>query len=155
MLWLINSQILFCKRARNVGASPKNPYLKRLWLVALATILSKTFTIHFVFMSVIAHNWSFCTKFKQTFWSICRIPYHLKFISNSDPHRNLSDRLQSQARTNVDMSTWCRHVHVRPHCFILTEAWSCILELAYFAGNICKNRLVCMTYIEAGGLWTI
>ena len=28
--------------------------------------------------------------------------------------------------TNVDMSTSCRHVHVRPHCFILIEACSCI-----------------------------
>ena len=41
------------------------------------------------------------------------------------------------------MSTWCRRVHVRPHCFILTEACSCRLELAYFAGKISKNRLVC------------
>ena len=30
-----------------------------------------------------------------------------------------------------------------PHCFILTEASSCRLELAYFAGKISKNRLVC------------
>ena len=37
----------------------------------------------------------------------------------------------------------CRHVHVRPHCFILTEAYSCRLELAYFAVKISKNRLVC------------
>ena len=41
------------------------------------------------------------------------------------------------------MLAWCRHVHVRPHCFILTEACSCRLELAYFAGKISKNRLVC------------
>ena len=41
------------------------------------------------------------------------------------------------------MSTWCRHVHVRPHCLILTEACSCRLKLAYFAGKISKNRLVC------------
>ena len=40
------------------------------------------------------------------------------------------------ARTNVDMSTsWCRHVHVRPHYFILADACSascrpCRLELA-------------------------
>ena len=61
----------------------------------------------------------------------------------SDPHRNLSDQLQSQARTNVNMSTWCRHVHVRPHCFILTEACSCRLNLAYFAGKISKTKLVC------------
>ena len=65
-------------------------------------------------------------------------PFLAEFISNSDPHRNLSDQLQSQAPTNVD-----RHVHMRPHCFILTEACSCRLELAYFAGKISKNRLVC------------
>ena len=29
----------------------------------------------------------------------------------------------------------CRHVHVRPHCFILTEACTCRLELAYFVGE--------------------
>ena len=32
---------------------------------------------------------------------------------------------------------------MRPHCFILTEAGSCRLELAYFAAKISKNRLVC------------
>ena len=37
----------------------------------------------------------------------------------------------------------CRHVHVRPHCFILTEECSCRLELEYFAEKISKNRLVC------------
>ena len=37
----------------------------------------------------------------------------------------------------------CRHVYMRPHCFILTEACSCRLELTYFAGKISKNRLVC------------
>ena len=37
----------------------------------------------------------------------------------------------------------CRHVHVRPHCFILTKEYLCRLELAYFAGKISKNRLVC------------
>ena len=53
------------------------------------------------------------------------------------------DQLQSQAWTDVDMSTWCQHVHVRPYCFILTEACSCRLELAYFTGKISKGRLVC------------
>ena len=53
---LSNSQILFSKRARKVGANPIKTYLKRLWLVAIATILSKTLTIRFLFMSVIAHN---------------------------------------------------------------------------------------------------
>ena len=60
-----------------------------------------------------------------------------------DPHRNLSDQLHSQAWTNVDMSTWCPHVYVRPHCFILTEECSCGLEQAFFAGKISKNRMVC------------
>ena len=41
------------------------------------------------------------------------------------------------------MST-CQHVHMRPHCFIFTEACSRRLEpLAYFAGTIPENRLVC------------
>ena len=40
------------------------------------------------------------------------------------------------------MST-CRYVHVRLHCFILTEACSCRLELGYFAGKISKKTLVC------------
>ena len=71
------------------------------------------------------------------------IYFQFEFISNSDSHRNLGDQLQSQARTNVDMSTWCRHVHVRPHCLILTEACSCRLELVYFVGKISENRLVC------------
>ena len=44
-------------------------------------------------------------------------------------------------RTNVDKSN--RHVQVRPHCFIFTKACSCRLELAYFAGRISKDRLVC------------
>ena len=30
-----------------------------------------------------------------------------EFISNSDPERNLSDQLQSQSRTNVDMMSTC------------------------------------------------
>ena len=60
-----------------------------------------------------------------------------------ESYGNLSNQLQSQARTNVDMSKWCRPVHVRPHCFILTEACSRRLELAYFAGTNSKNRLVC------------
>ena len=37
----------------------------------------------------------------------------------------------------------CRHVHVRPHCFIVTEARSWRLELECFAEKISKNRLVC------------
>ena len=40
-----------------------------------------------------------------------------------------------------------RHVHVRPHCFILTEACSCRLELPYFAGKVSKNKLVCKNVV--------
>ena len=32
---------------------------------------------------------------------------------------------------------------MKPHCFILIEACSCRLEMAYFAGKISTNRLVC------------
>ena len=45
------------------------------------------------------------------------IYFYFEFVSNSGAHRNLSDQLQSQARTNVDISTWCRHVR-----------WSCIVS---------------------------
>ena len=45
------------------------------------------------------------------------------------------------------MLTSCQHVHVITHCFIPTEACSCRLELAYFAGKISKNRLVCKNAI--------
>ena len=74
---LFDSQILFCKRTGSVGVNAIKHYLKRLWLVTIATILRKTLKIHFLFMSAIAHNWSFFTKFKQTFWSIYRVPFHL------------------------------------------------------------------------------
>ena len=60
---------------------------------------------------------------------------------NSDPHRNLGDQLQSQLEHGLMLT--CRHVHVRPHCFIRTEARSCRLELENFAEKISKNRLVC------------
>ena len=49
---------------------------------------------------------------------------HTKIFFTLRRHQN-QVQLQSQARTNVDMSKRCRHVHVRPHCFILTEACSC------------------------------
>ena len=84
------------------------------------------------------------------------IYFQFEIISNSDPHGNLSDQLQSQAWTNVDITTRCRHVHVRPHCLILTEACSCRLELAYLAGNMSKNRLVCKNAVALahyGSCW--
>ena len=40
------------------------------------------------------------TAFSQTDLFLVWIYFEL------DPHRNLSEQLQSQARTNVDMSTW-------------------------------------------------
>ena len=69
------------------------------------------------------------------------IYFQFEFISNSGPHRNISDQLQTQALTNVDMSTCSRETVL--YSFILTEAYSCRLDLAYFAGKISKNRLVC------------
>ena len=45
-------------------------------LVAIATILSKTFKIDFLFMSVIVHNWSFFAIFKLTFWSLSAYRAH-------------------------------------------------------------------------------
>ena len=42
----------------------------------------------------------------------------------------------------------CRHVHVRPHCFILTEASWYRLELAFFAGKTSKNTLVCKSALH-------
>ena len=78
-------------------------------------------------------------------------PYscHGGFIDRSIFSLNLS-RIQTPKGTSVSncnkkhgLMLTCRYVHVRPHCFILTEASSCRLELAYFAGKISKNRLVC------------
>ena len=62
-----------------------------------------------------------------------RCIFSLNFYSDSDSHRNISNQLQSQVRANVDMSTWYWHVHMRPHCFTVTGACSCRLELVYFA----------------------
>ena len=58
------------------------------------------------------------------------------------PHIPVTAFSQIQIPTGTSLSTdWCRHVQVRPHCFILTEACSYRLELAYFAGKISKYRL--------------
>jgi len=65
---------LFCKKAGSVGVNAVKLYLRRLWLVSIATILSKTLKIQFLFLSAIPHNWSFSTIFKQTFWSL--LGYH-------------------------------------------------------------------------------
>jgi len=42
---LFETQILFCKRAGSVGVNTVKHYLKWLWLVSIATILSKTLEI--------------------------------------------------------------------------------------------------------------
>ena len=54
---LFDNQILFCKRAGSAGINAIKDYLKRLRLVVIATILSKTIKIiHCLFMSAIARN---------------------------------------------------------------------------------------------------
>ena len=77
------------------------------------------------------------TAFSQTDLFLVWI-YH-EFRSPQEPQRPIA----ITNTTNVDMSTWCRHVHVRPHCFIPIKACSFRLEMAYFARKISKNRLVC------------
>ena len=88
------------------------------------------------------------TAFSQT--DLFLVWIFLEFWS----HRNLSDQLQLQARSNVDMSKWCQHVHLRPHRFILTEACSCGLELAYFAGKISNNALACKNAVAFAYYWS-
>ena len=74
------------------------------------------------------------------------------FSLNSNPHRNLSDQLQSFKHGLIDdISTWCWHVLVRPHCFIITEACSCRLELPilwekYLKIGLCKNAIALACY---------
>ena len=82
---------------------------------------------------------------------IPHMPCHGVFTDRSIFSLNLS-RIQIPKRTSV---TNCNHKHGllltcrhdvdqgRPHCFILNEARSYRLELAYSAGRIPKNRLVC------------
>ena len=85
--------------------------------------------------------------------NLATTPYscHGVYTDRSNFSLNLS-RIQIPTGTSVTncnhkhglMST-CRH-DMRLHCFILTEACSCRLELAlpaYFAGKISKNILVC------------
>ena len=97
---LFDSQILFCERAGSGCVNAIKHYLKRLWLVAIATIFSKTFKINFLFTSAIAHNWSFFSKLKQTFWSIYRVPFHLKcfkpcpyLVYNNNNNNNNNNKL--------------------------------------------------------------
>ena len=49
-------QILFCKRVGTIEVNTIKHFLKRLWLVAIATILSKAFKMYFLFTSATAHN---------------------------------------------------------------------------------------------------
>ena len=67
-IWLFETSNLVLSWAQKNNKCWRQCYktLKRVWLVSIATILSETFTIHFLFMSAIAHNWSFFTIFKQT-----------------------------------------------------------------------------------------
>ena len=44
-------------------------------------------------------------------------------------------------------SKWCRHVHVRPHWFILIEECSCTLELIYFTRKIYNNYSMSPSWI--------
>ena len=104
-------------------------------------------------------SWAFCytdhfNRLGDHHQEPATTPYscHIVFTDRSVFSLNLS-RIQIHTGTSVTncnhkhvlMST-CRYdihnVHVRPHCFILTEDYSCILKLAYFAGKISKNRLV-------------
>ena len=83
---MFKNQILFCKRAGIVDVNAI-----RLWLVAIATILSKTCKIYFLFMGAIAHNWSYFTKSKQTLGPY--VGYHSTLGEIEDkPNYNLYKR---------------------------------------------------------------
>ena len=82
-------------------------------------------------------------------WRFYRpIYFWIEFISNSVRHRNLSDQLQAQARTYVDLSTWCRRNDVMPHCLILAEASSVEWNWPFRGEKISKNRLVCKNTVR-------
>ena len=78
-------------------------------------------------------------------------PYSCHGVFTDRPIFSLnSSRIQTPTGTSVTncnhkhgLMLTCRHVHVRPHCFTLTKACSCRLELTYITGKISKNRLVC------------
>ena len=106
----------------------------------------------------------------QTFWCESQMPPRAGLILVQIPHCTelnasqmpgdcpgdgwfwnwLAHRLQIPTGTSLTncnhkhgLMLSCRQVHVRSRCFILTEACTCRLKLAYFAGKISKNRLVC------------
>ena len=105
------------------------------------------------------HPW-FCTmwpnrvKGQEPITRSLQLP-HIPATARSIFSLNLS-RFQIPTGTSVTnynhnhgvMLTW-RHVHVRPHCFILTETRWCRLEPAYLAGKISKNRLVCKNAVAS------
>ena len=65
--------MLFYERAGTHGVNAINALnwsLKRVWLVARATILTKPWKIYLLVTNAIADNWSFFSIFKQTFWSL-------------------------------------------------------------------------------------
>ena len=66
------------------------------------------------------------------------IYFQFEFISNSDPVWNLSDQLQSQARTNIDMSKWCQHIHWDPIVLALWRRARADWNWPFFAGKISK-----------------
>ena len=70
-----------------------------------------------------------------------------EFISNSDPHRNLSDQLQSQARTNVDMFTWGRIVLFLQKRAHVDWNWPISLEkYLKIDWSTCKNAVALAYY---------
>ena len=79
------------------------------------------------------------TAFSQT-----DLFFYLEFRSPHEPQWPIAIT-STDSCSRVDMIG--QHVHVRPHCFILTEACSCRLELTYFVGKISKIRLVCKNAI--------
>ena len=83
----------------------------------------------------------------------CDSPHTCKRIRFKGIVHHGCDYLQSSWQTILKYSCWnfvkagaytnhkhglmlaCRHVHVRPHCFIFTVACSCRLELSLFYGK--------------------
>ena len=76
--------------------------------------------------------------------------FQFEFISNSDP--------TGTSVTNYNhkhgLMLICWHVHVRPHCFILTEACSCRLELACFSREKYLKGLLWELQAPSNGLLT-
>ena len=85
------------------------------------------------------------TAFSQT--DLFLVWIYLEFRSPQEPQWPIAI---TSRRTNADMFTWYRHVHVRAHCFVFIEACSCRLKLAYFAEKNIENRLaVALAYYKS------